>query len=334
MKRTVALGVCVVGFFCVISGAGAQVPAPSETKLRVICLPSRPLAVSVGIEQGLFAKRGVQVETRVAANSEELRGALANGDAEVAHAAVDNAVALKEKTHLDVIVVMGGEGSANELMAQPGIGSIEELRGRMVIVDAPNTAYAIQLKKVLSLRGLEAGRDYEIKPIGSTPLRLAAMREHNEYAASILGPPVSVIAKSEGFVSLGTTQQLLGVYQGPGAFVQRTWAEKHRELVIAYIAAFVEAQQWILEPGNEEQVITLLEKEFKLSEALARETYQAWIVAPGGFEKDAQIDLDGFRNVLRLRAEVERTWNGDVLAVNDYYDPTYFKAALGVIAKE
>jgi hypothetical protein len=33
---------------------------------------------------------------------------------------------------------------------------------------------------------------------------------------------------------------------------------------------------------------------------------------PGGFEKDAQLDQEGFRNVLKLRAEVAGQWGGHV----------------------
>lgn len=112
--------------------------------LRVMCLPARPLSLTVAVEQGLFAKHGVAVQVQIAANSEELRGALAAGTIDLAHAAVDNAVALSERAHVDVIVVIGGEGSRNELIAQPGTRSVESLRGHTLLVDAPTTAYAIQ----------------------------------------------------------------------------------------------------------------------------------------------------------------------------------------------
>lgn len=298
------------------------------TALKVICLPSRPLSLAVAIEHGLLAKRGLQVEVQIVANSDELRAALANGTADLAHAAVDNAVALEEKTHLGVAVVLGGEGSTNELIAQPGITSIENLRGRTVIVDAPTTAYAIQLKKILLLHGLQTGRDYEMKPIGGTPLRLAAMREHKNYAASILGPPTSLLAKHDGFVSLATTQQVLGSYQGVGAFALRSWANQNRDTLTSYIAAFIEAQRWLLNPANKPAVIALVESEFKLSEPLAKQAYNSWLLAPGSLEPDAKLDLEGFRNVLRLRAEIEHTWTGATPSPETYYDPSYFNAAL------
>jgi ABC-type nitrate/sulfonate/bicarbonate transport system substrate-binding protein len=293
-----------------------------------MCLPARPLALTVALEQGLFAKHGVEVQAQIAANSEELRGALAAGSVDLAHAAVDNAVALVEKAHVEVVVVMGGEGSTNELIAQPGTESVEELRGGTVIVDAPTTAYAIQLKKILLLRGLQSGRDYQIKSVGGTPLRLAAMRENKDYAASILGPPTSLIAKQEGFVSLGTTQSFLGPYQAAGAFARRSWANENRNLLTGYIAAYIEAQHWILDSAHKEQVIALLAKEFHLSDALAKEAYDSWIVAPGGLQPDAKIDLGGFANVLRLRAEMEHTWSGETPAPEKYYDSSYYDAAV------
>ena len=86
------------------------------------------------------------------------------------------------------------------------------------------------MNKILSLNGMNAGKDYEIKPFGATPQRLVAMRENKDYAGSMLGPPVSLVAKHEGFVSLGSVQQFIGPYQAAGFFTQRAWAKDHRDL--------------------------------------------------------------------------------------------------------
>jgi ABC-type nitrate/sulfonate/bicarbonate transport system substrate-binding protein len=329
MKRGLVFFLCLcLAILALVRASRPHSSRAAASVLRVMCLPTRPLALTIALEQGLFAKHGVEVQAQLAANSEELRGALAAGTIDLAHAAVDNAVALSEKAHVDVIVVMGGEGSTNELIAQPGTQSAENLRGHTLIVDAPTTAYAIQLKKILLLRGFEAGRDYQLKPVGGTPVRLTAMRENKDYAASILGPPTSLIAKQEGFVSLGSTLHFLGPYQAVGAFARRAWANENRNLLTGYIAAFIEAQRWILDPTRREQVIALLAKEFHLSDTLAKEAYDSWIVAPGGLEPDAKINLEGFANVLRLRAEIEHTWSGETPAPQKYYDSSYYDAAV------
>jgi ABC-type nitrate/sulfonate/bicarbonate transport system substrate-binding protein len=306
----------------------SQAQKTTAPLLRVICLPARPLALVVASEQKLFDKYRIEVQSEVATSSDALRGGLAADRFDLAHAAVDNGVALAAQSGADIIVVLGGEGSTNELITQPNVTSIAALRNQTLIVDAPTTAYAIQLKKILLLNGLKADADYQLKVIGGTPLRLAAMREHKEYAASILGPPASLIAKHEGFVSLGSTNKWLGPYQGIGGFTHRKWANANCDLLTSYISAFIEAQRWILEPSHKSQVLALLSREYKLSEDLAMETYDAWVVAPGGLQPDARVDAIGFLNVLKLRAEMEETWKGRALAIDQFYDSTFYERAI------
>src|SRR3984893_19124565 len=158
----------------------AQTTAPKQIKL--LTLLGRPLQFVIAEKQGYFAKHGVSAETENLASSDILRSNLANGNGDLAYLAVDNAVAMVELAHQDMVILMGGEGSQNELVVQAEIKSLEQLRGKILIVDAPNTAYALQMKKILLAKGLQAVRDYEMKPIGGTPQRLIAMREHKEYA--------------------------------------------------------------------------------------------------------------------------------------------------------
>jgi len=308
------------------SGAHAQT-TPSQ-QIHVLTLLGRPVQFVVADKQGLFAKYGIEVVNDNKKNSDELRADLAAGKGDVAYLAVDNAVAMVELAHQDVVIVMGGEGSQNELIAQPGTKSIADLRGKTLIVDAPNTAYALQMKKIMLLGGLTAGKDYEIKPFGATPQRLAAMREHQEFAGSMLGPPVSLVARHEGFVGLGSVPQLIGPYQAAGFFTQRTWASAHRDQVIALLSAIIEAQRWLLNPANKAQVIALLTTELHLSPDIAAEYYGQSLTRPGGLAKDAQFDLRGFENVLKLRAEVEGQWGGHPPSPDKYYDPSYYQAAL------
>ena len=305
--------------------------ANSSQKIKVLTLLGRPLQLVAAEKLGLFSRLDVEVQTENSPNSEELRVKLASGKGDLAYLAVDNAVAMVELAHQDVIIVMGGEGSQNELIAQPQIKSISDLRGKILIVDAPNTAYALQLKKILLLSGLQANKDYEIKPVGATPQRLIAMRENKEYAGSMLGPPTSIVAKREGFISLGSVQETIGPYQAAGFFAERAWAKEHREALVPFLAAIIEAQRWLLAPSNKQQVIDMLTKESHLAPDVAAVAYEFSMTKPGGFAKDADLDLQGFQNVLKLRAEVEGSWGGNPPAPDKYYDPSYFEAALAKV---
>jgi len=323
--RSAKLGIYLCALLFSVA-AHAQT-APTQ-QIHVLTLLGRPIQFVVADKQGLFAKYGIEVVNDNKKNSDELRTDLAAGKGDVAYLAVDNAVAMVELAHQDVVIVMGGEGSQNELIAQQNIKSVADLRGKTLIVDAPNTAYALQMKKILALSGLTAGKDYEIKPFGATPQRLIAMREQKDFVGSMLGPPVSLVAKKEGFVSLGSVQQLIGPYQAAGFFTQRAWANDHHDLLVAFLSACIEAQRWLLNPANKQQVIDLLSTQYHLAPEIAAEDYDISITHPGGFAKDAQFDLRGFENVLKLRAEVEGQWGGHPPSPAKYYDPSYYQAAL------
>ena len=315
-------------FLIFLAGESAFSQTSPPKKIKVLTLLGRPIQFTIAEKQGFFSKHAINVETSNKANSDELRMSLAAGEGDLAYLAVDNAVAMVELTHQDVVIVMGGEGSQNELIAQPGIKSITELRGKTLIVDAPNTAYALQMKKILLLNGMQAGKDYEMKAFGATPQRLIGMREHKEYAGSMLGPPSSLAAKREGFVSLGSVQEVIGPYQAAGFFTLRKWAEEHRDTLVPFLTAIIEAQRWLMAPANKQAVIDLWVKDYHLGPEVAAETYEASIAHSGGFARDARFDLDGFKNVLKLRAEIEGSWGGKPPAPEKYYDSSWYDAAL------
>jgi ABC-type nitrate/sulfonate/bicarbonate transport system substrate-binding protein len=133
------------------AAVGAPLSALSQAaKLRVKVFPgAQNLAVFVAQERGLFAEQGVEVDLQFTQNSNELRTGLAAGAFDIAHAAVDNAVAMRESAGADIAIVMGGDSSMNEFFVQPEITEVAQMRGRTLIVDAPNTAYALQARKVL-----------------------------------------------------------------------------------------------------------------------------------------------------------------------------------------
>jgi ABC-type nitrate/sulfonate/bicarbonate transport system substrate-binding protein len=310
------------------AGARAEGPAP----LRVNVFPGvQNLPIFVGQDRGVFARHGLAVELGTTPNSPTQRAGLAEGRFEIAHAAVDNAVAMVELAKKDAVVVMGGDDSMQEIFVQPGIASLAGLRGRTVIVDAPNTAYALIVKKALLDAGLTAGRDYTLKPTGGTFARLGFMKEHRDYAATMLNPPYSIMAVRDGLVSLGTATKLVGPYQGTGAFVMRAWAQAHGPVLERYIAAYVESLRWMMAPANRDEAVALLARHLKLPADVAGATFDRAVA--GGLARDARLDLAGFRNVLAIRAAVEGQWDGHPPAPDRYVDLSWYERALATLGR-
>lgn len=290
-------------------------------QLRVnIFNTSSNLPLLAAQEAGCFARRGLTLEIQHTPNSDAQRAGLAEGRFDIAHAAVDNAVAMVEAGQ-DVVIVLGGDAGMNEFMVRPEIQTMADLRGKVLAVDAPNTAYALVAKKILKNHGLIENRDYTVRLAGGTGPRAAAMVADPQLAAGMINPPFSFTVRQQGLKSLGNQYALLGPYQATGAFVQRSWAQSDRaELLTRYLAAYIEGQRLVMDPARRTQTTELLTRSFRLDPAAAAATHAALLTPGAGLAPDARFDLPGFQAVLAIRAEMEGLWGGTPPAPDKYID--------------
>jgi ABC-type nitrate/sulfonate/bicarbonate transport system substrate-binding protein len=313
----------------IVAGVAAGLACAADPSLvRVNAFPNaKSLPLHAGVAKGVFAARGIAVRLSFTENSTKQREGLAAGEFDVVHAAVDNAVAMVDGARADVVIVTGGDSGMNQFFVQSYVGSFADLRGRVLVVDAPNTAYALLAKKILQKHGLQDGRDYTVKPVGRGELRLKAMAEDRANAAAILNLPYTIQAEGMGMKSLGSPVDMLGPYQANGAFVLRTWAAGNGDVLERYIAGYVESLRWVLDPRNRAECVAILERELKIPADVAARTYRQLADPAAGFTPDARFDLAGFRNMLALRQEMEGGGRA-ASAPQKYFDLQYYEHAL------
>src|SRR6266699_3176636 len=245
MHPLMTAALACAAMFASISAAAAQ------TKLKVMVFPGLSnLPIFAAQHKDLFTKQGLAIDLLNTPNSDVLRDGLAKGDHQIAHAAVDNAVAMVELAKADVVIVTGGDNGFNRIFVQPEINAYAQLRGKTVVVDAPNTAYALLLYKVLKDSGLNKG-DYVVKPVGGTTARLEAMtKDKANAAAGVLNPPFTFRASEAGLKDMGAAAKAIGAYQSDGAFVMHEWAQANSDALVRYISAYIEGRRWALDPAN------------------------------------------------------------------------------------
>lgn len=303
------------------------VPANTPETLRVnVFRGGSNIPIYMALEKGYFSRRGITVNLQFTPNSEQQRSGLAAGRFDIAHAAVDNAVAMIEVAKVDVVIVSGGDGGMNELLVRQDINKPADIRGRTYVVDAPNTAYALIGRKMFKNAGLIDGRDYKLDPIGGSEIRSKGL-DTPAGAATMLNPPWNFVARDRGAKSLGRTIDLYGPYQASGAFVMRSWAKSNEQVLERYLAAFIEGCRAAQDPAQKKQVLAVLKRELKLDDRLTELTYQELMLKGSGLSKDCAIDMPGFKNVLALRAEIEGQWGGNPPAPEKFLDMSYFDKA-------
>ena len=324
MRRLTRL--LVTALLALAAATGFMAPASADaTSLRVTMFPGpQDLAVFVALEERLYAARGLAVEVSLTPSSPALREGVANGSIDIASAGVDNAVDLVDTGKADVVIVAGGDDGMNQLMVRPEIRAYGDLRGKSVLVDAPDTAYAFLLYKMLELNGLKRG-DYTVVPKGGSPQRLAALKEDKTYAATLLNLPSNIAAEKAGFHSLGGAVEAVGPYQGPGTWARRDWAAAHADVLVRYLQSTIEGLRWSREPSSRTAAATILARHLKIEQTLAEAAVERALAPSSGLAIDSRLDLDGFRNTLKLRAEMT---GGALQPAEKYLDLSYYERAL------
>jgi len=305
---------------------GLAAPAMAQTPLTIMVFQGmQNLPLFAAQSQGFFERNGLKVDIKIAPSSDELRNGLAEGRWQIVHGAIDNSVAMVEVAKADAVIFMGGDNGFNSLIVQGDINAIEDLRGKTVAVDATNTAYAFLLYEILRQKGLKRGTDYDVKAAGASFRRYEAMVQDKSLKAAVLNPPFSLRAVQAGLKDFGLAVKAVGAYQATGGFVMRNWAQANSDTVVRYVRAYVEGLRWAIDPANRDAATKLLADGLKLPPELAARCYEFAADPATGLAKDARFDMNGFKNVLRLRAEFE---GGMPPAPEKYLDLSYYQRAL------
>ncbi|MGN6572084.1 MAG: ABC transporter substrate-binding protein [Pseudolabrys sp.] len=301
-----------------------------NTPLRVITFPGVQNLPSFAADaNGFYERRGLAVETIFTQSSEQQRSGLADGTYEIAHSAIDNAVSMVDAAKQDVVIVIGLDRGFNKLIAQPEICSYEDLRGKTLGVDAPDTAFALIAYEMLRRKGLKPG-DYKVKPIGATRFRLQALKDRG-IDVSMLNLPFNLFAQQAGLKVLDNPTDVIDEYQSAGGFVRRAWGKEHGESLVRYLTAYVEGLRWILRPENREDAIALLQARMDLARDVAEESFNQVANPQRGFTRDARLSHPGMATVLKLRAGYTGASIDTVPAIDSYLDESYYQAALAAL---
>jgi len=303
-------------------GAAARADA-LPAQVRVAYFPGvSALPLLIANEAGSFVREGLDAQIAPTSSSADLFAKLDAGTLELAHTAIDNPIAYDSGAgattlvHRDFVAFLGVDDGLLRLVARPGIARIADLRGTTLAVDALSTGYAFALRAMLATAGLGEG-DVTLVGRGGTQQRAAGLLA-GAFDATLLTPPFDLTANAAGFVTLGRATDLLGPYQGIAVVARRSWLAANRDVALRYGRAYRGALG--LAAQDRAGAVRILASALDVSATIAAASYDAAFSRDGGIQRNAAIDLDGVRTVLRLRARYAPPGAGDDPA--PYVDPT------------
>lgn len=306
-----------------IASFSAELPAQTK-ELRKISLSVFRVdaATAAARVRGLFAREGLEVDVTLTPNSTAQMRGLSKGEFQLASTAFDNVLAWSGREGAEIIAVAQiSDKTVLPVFVRPEIKTWSDLKGKKLAADAVDTAFALVLRRVLLANGLDLTRgDYELIAVGATGQRLESMTK-GETFAGILTSPFDIKAEAAGMQRIGDSKEVLPDYPNTIWAANREWGQKNRDVLVAYLRAWLTGMRWVKDPANREEAVKLVGSELKLSPKAAAESVEE-------LSTTGKLNLPGLETVLKLRTEFGFKLNkGEKLAT--YYDADYYSAAAG-----
>jgi ABC-type nitrate/sulfonate/bicarbonate transport system substrate-binding protein len=308
-------------------------PAPLETVNLIVFPGGFNWPIWVAKEKGFFERQGIDVKITPTPSSVFQLTNLIDGKFDIAMTAIDNLIAYREgqgevpKEGPDLFAFMGGDNGFLRLVTVPEVKSYRELKGKTLSVDAMTTGYAFVLFEILARNKMVMNKDYKVVTAGGVLQRFQALME-KKHAGTLLLSPFEVQAEEKGFHRLANATDVLGRYQGLVGGARKAWAEQHSDAVVGYIRGFSDAVDWLYNPDNREEAITIFLKNLPNASPQAALVAYGILLSPAdGFQKKAKIDLEGVKTVLALRSKYAKP-HKTLKDASQYYDPSFYEAAM------
>jgi ABC-type nitrate/sulfonate/bicarbonate transport system substrate-binding protein len=274
----------------------------------------------VGMHKGFFAREGLDVQFHLVDLAPEHNREMAEGRWNMTLSSADTMLARSTKEGTDYVLFMQAEEGLNvQLVAQPHIKTMDDLRGTTLAADPVDSNFDLVRNKILRDHGISES-EYAIDIIGNTPHRLKAFLA-GKVSAAMLTPPSTDRAIAAGGHVLAQGADHIPDWPLACGWGLRRWVEGNRPLVVRFIRAWAAATDWLLEPGNREETLELMMREEGLKRGRAEEAY-AHVVPK------AAINPQAIRQNMEIRIELGYM-RADKPA-EAYYDASYWSEATGL----
>lgn len=316
----------------VMGWAAVSAPAAAQSKLTIVTFAGATnLPVWIARDKGFFAKEGLDVTQEITRGSTPAMKGLMEGKYQFASSALDNTIAIKEGQgdvkfdNFDVVAILGVHSGMNKIMSTPATKTYADIKGKAIASDALHSGYGLVLIKILADKGLVLGKDYTALAVGSTPNRIAAMKD-GRAVAGVISPPEHFKLLKEGFNLLGDATEAIGAYQGSAFIARQSWMKAHEKETLAFIRAQVAATDYVF--ADKAGSLAVMKAHIKgLSDSEIEAAYTEMVTSKGGLNKGARINMEGVKMLLTLRNDLSGS-SKKLTDASKYIDTSWYEKAM------
>jgi ABC-type nitrate/sulfonate/bicarbonate transport system substrate-binding protein len=198
-------------FFTFVLFTSATAEAAENMRVAHPSLSSSVICLLIANREGYYKEEGLNVEFLSIRGEIAIRTALA-GEVDFFTNAGSALAAAARNVPVKILAVFQDKPGW-DLIAQPNIKSISQLRGSTIAIMSPEGSLAVVTREILRKNGMDPAKDANLVVMGGDDVRLPAMKA-KAIQASLFNATASVRAQKDGFVKLASASEYATTLQG------------------------------------------------------------------------------------------------------------------------
>lgn len=257
--------------------------APALAQLKKVRLSATSVAVTelqfrIALLKGFYRDEGLDVEIILIRGAVGMQ-ALLGGSVDYTSAAGSIIAGATRGVPVRLVLVVNARPQF-DLVGQPDIKSVAQLKGKVVGISSRGGAVDILTQTILAQHGLTANKDATLIVIGSPEELVTALRT-GRIAACLLTQPRQLILYRDGFTKLAYSGDYLSSYPTGGVGTTEDKIKNHPAEVLGFVRASLKGQQYFAQHRNES--IDIISKYLGIKDrSLATEVYDLQLSRLGG----------------------------------------------------
>jgi len=206
-----------------------------------------------------------------------------------------------------------------DLIAQPEIKSVAQLRGKNIAVMSPEGSLAVVAREILRKNGLDPTKDVNLVTMGGDEVRFPALQTKS-IQATLFNTAMSIKAQKEGFSKLGNASEYANLIEG-GLATTHDKIKQNPEKIFRFVRGALKGLNYYVtkrEPAIKYMMDGLRMKDRELVSLIY--DVQIPLVLRQGFSDDKLLQsmIDDMKKTTKVQREIK---------VADIFDLTFVKKA-------
>ena len=274
-------------------------------------------ALMLAQKEGYFKEEGLNIELLSIRGEIAIRTTLA-GEVDFFTNA-GSAVAAAVRSVPVRLVTVFQDKPGWDLISEPSIKSIAQLRGKTIGIMSPEGSLAVVARQILRKNGLDPSKDVNLVVMGGDEVRLPALQTKS-IQATLFNTSTSLKAQKEGYTKLATASEYANLVEG-GLATSVDKIKQNPEKIFHFVRGALKGLNYFVSK-REPAIKVMMDSLHMKDRELVSEVYdiQSKMALKNGYSDDRVLQsiIDDMKKITKVEREIK---------VSDVFDMSFVKKA-------